>query len=320
MPVVNRNLDVNVRISVTKRFISDNQALNMLGQKFDLNAPGLRFRGKTVARSNASNGREVYDVMLDDIPAITVKISAAGLKYEGPLEASGMPATGVPAPEPTEETSDAQDEDLLEDAMAEESEDEMDLTDIDPERWIDGSVEHDHRRTSGNGYHSLEAMFSLQDKFTKSTAEYFLYFLPLDFFISVVIPNINTHARSIKHGWTDVDFPEYLTWIALLMVMTLVKHVDRKAYWRMGSSHFMLQINFSEYMSLRRFEEIMAMHVFEIPDGQRYVYRRHTVYIALSILTRVLVENGSIPFTRSEECWTLSITILPQLCTLVLTL
>jgi hypothetical protein len=163
-------------------------------------------------------------------------------------------------------------------------------------------------------------MFSLQDKMAKSTAEYFLYFLPLDFFISVVIPNINTHARSIKHGWTDVDFPEYLTWIALLMVMTLVKHVDRKAYWRMGSSHFMLQINFSEYMSLRRFEEIMAMHVFEIPDGQRYVYRRHTVYIAFSILTRVLVENGSIPFTRSEECWRLSITILPQLCTLVLTL
>jgi hypothetical protein len=131
MPAVNRNLDVNVLISVTKRFISDNQALNMLGQKFDLNAPGLRFRGKTVARSNASNGREVYDVMLDDIPAITVKISAAGLKYEGPLEASGMPATGVAAPEPTEETSDAQDEDLLEDAMAEESEDEMDLTDTD---------------------------------------------------------------------------------------------------------------------------------------------------------------------------------------------
>jgi hypothetical protein len=51
------------------------------------------------------------------------------------------------------------------------------------------------------------------------------------------------------------------------MVMTVVKQVDRKAYWRQGFSHFMSSANFSDYLSLHRFEDIMAMHVLEIPDG-----------------------------------------------------
>jgi len=53
------------------------------------------------------------------------------------------------------------------------------------------------------------------------------------------------------------------------MVMTVVKHVDRRAYRRQGSSHFMLSVAFSEYMSLYRFEDIIAMHVLEIPDVAR---------------------------------------------------
>ncbi|CAO3607093.1 unnamed protein product [Mucor hiemalis] len=60
-------------------------------------------------------------------------------------------------------------------------------------------------------------------------------------------------------------------WIALLTVMTVIKRGDRKAYWREGSRHFMMSVNFSEYMSYKRFTDIMKMHVFEVPSKQQQV-------------------------------------------------
>jgi hypothetical protein len=58
-------------------------------------------------------------------------------------------------------------------------------------------------------------------------------------------------------------------WIALLTVMTVVRHSDRKAYWKQGSSHFTINIDFSKYMSYKRFTDIMQMHVFEVPSKSK---------------------------------------------------
>ncbi|ORE07660.1 hypothetical protein BCV72DRAFT_241069 [Rhizopus microsporus var. microsporus] len=75
------------------------------------------------------------------------------------------------------------------------------------------------------------------------------------------------HARSLGH-WEDITFHEYLMWIALLTVMTVVRHGDRKAYWRQGQPFFLMNVDFSQYMSFNRFSDIMKMHVFEIPSNQ----------------------------------------------------
>jgi hypothetical protein len=73
----------------------------------------------------------------------------------------------------------------------------------------DGDVDYDHRITSGNGYYSRQTVFTLEEKQTKSPAEYFLYFLPVTFLTSVVILNINSYAQTVVTGWTDVDWPEH---------------------------------------------------------------------------------------------------------------
>ena len=88
----------------------------------------------------------------------------------------------------------------------------------------------DTRLTSGKDYHSNKATFNLSNKLTVSPAEYFLYFLPVEFISDVVIHNINQHALSIMNTWISVTFVEYLTWIALLMNKTVKHHVDKRAY------------------------------------------------------------------------------------------
>lgn len=106
-------------------------------------------------------------------------------------------------------------------------------------------------------------MLNLPNARNASPLEYFLYFLPLQHMHRIVM-NINIRARIVSSGWSDLTFNEYMMWIALLTVMTVVRHSDKKAYWRQGSTHFMMNINFTLYMSHKRFLDIMRMHVFEV--------------------------------------------------------
>ncbi|KAG1462937.1 hypothetical protein G6F56_005406 [Rhizopus delemar] len=129
----------------------------------------------------------------------------------------------------------------------------------------------DTRITSGNSYHTEKTPFNMDNKSKASSAEYFLHFLPIEFIKNVIIPNTNEHARIVMNNWVDITFLEYLTWITLLMVMTVCHRVNKKAYWRMGRSHFFLSVDFTEYMSYDRFNFIIQFHMFEISNGEKEI-------------------------------------------------
>ncbi|CAO3672816.1 unnamed protein product [Rhizopus microsporus] len=119
-------------------------------------------------------------------------------------------------------------EDLLQDAVDEKS---IDLT--SSRGWTAGEVYVDSRLSgSGEGFTSLNSRLIMNNGRYASPLDYFLFFLPVDHFYSI-IHSTNLHARSLGH-WEDITFHEYHMWIALLTVMTVVKHGDRKAYWRQG--------------------------------------------------------------------------------------
>lgn len=63
-----------------------------------------------------------------------------------------------------------------------------------------------------------------------------MFFLPMDYIRDIVIPNINAHAFTVVANWINVIFLEYMTWMALLMTMTVMVYADKKAYWHVGSS------------------------------------------------------------------------------------
>jgi len=94
---------------------------------------------------------------------------------------TGTPAPSLAAPVVTGDTSDEDKKEILEDAVTEETPDEMDLIEPDPERWIDGGMDYEHRRSSGQLYYSEQATVTLQEPLAKTIVDYFLYFLALEF-------------------------------------------------------------------------------------------------------------------------------------------
>jgi hypothetical protein len=83
LPPANANLDVNVLVSVGKHFVKNKDAKELLQQKYDWDSPRICFKGKTVGRATVC-GDTGYEVVLDDVPAITFKLPAGYLDYLGP--------------------------------------------------------------------------------------------------------------------------------------------------------------------------------------------------------------------------------------------
>ncbi|PHZ10027.1 uncharacterized protein RHIMIDRAFT_240135 [Rhizopus microsporus ATCC 52813] len=76
MPPVNKKLVVNVKVSVSKRFITDNTVKTILLREHDWNEPKLSFQGKTIARSE-ENGKVMYNILLDEANGHILKLIEA---------------------------------------------------------------------------------------------------------------------------------------------------------------------------------------------------------------------------------------------------
>lgn len=262
MPPANSKLAINVLVSISKRFINNVEAESILRDKYDWNTPLLSFKGVTTGRSEVNN-RVLYDVVLNEVPGITLTIKQGCIKYLGPVEVPVSESTVAPEVVNVPIAS----EDLLEDAIQEEEEEDVEIDLTPAEGWSAGEVFIDNRLCNVS-YQNEKAKLMLSNAKYATPLEYFLFFLPLAHFHRI-IGNINIHARNVNNSWSDLTFNEYLMWIALLTVMTVLKHSDRKAYWRQGSSHFMMSINFSRYMSFKRFNDIMRMHCFEVHSAEK---------------------------------------------------
>jgi hypothetical protein len=101
----------------------------------------------------------------------------------------------------------------------EESEEEVDLT--PSEGWVAGEVYIDSRTQRDDGYALKKSRITLVNAKLARPVDYFLFFLPLEHFNHIIM-NINENARHNLESWTDLTFPEYLMWIAILSVMTVV--------------------------------------------------------------------------------------------------
>ena len=69
MPPAHPNLDVNVLVSISKRFIKNVDAKNILRAKYDWNTPRLCFKGRTTSRSEVNN-HVMYEIILDEVPVL----------------------------------------------------------------------------------------------------------------------------------------------------------------------------------------------------------------------------------------------------------
>ncbi|EPB90331.1 hypothetical protein HMPREF1544_02857 [Mucor circinelloides 1006PhL] len=130
-------------------------------------------------------------------------------------------------------------EDLLDDAIQseEEEEEEIDLTLGDG--WTSGEMFVDSRLCS-ESYRQSRSKLNMENQRYEPPLSYFLFFL-LHEQIHRIIGSTNSHARNVDASWRDISYNEYTMWLALLTVMTVIPHSDRKAYWKQGSSHFTMK-------------------------------------------------------------------------------
>jgi hypothetical protein len=207
MPVINLRLDLDVRISVSAHYLKKTRAPELLRGAVDFNSPGLRFSGVTTKRYERNDGKTVFNVRFDDLlPNITFNLFGSSLKYGGPR---------VPVTHPTvaASTLDLPEQAIAEDdksSSSEEEQEEIYLTPVDSNSWRITEVPTD----------SFDHLVLLphQQVLCLSCR---LFFLP------PIRETANTHALSVVTNWVDITFVEYLTWVSLLVVMSVVNHVDK---------------------------------------------------------------------------------------------
>jgi hypothetical protein len=176
MPVTSKKLDINVRISVNKRFAKDKDAVEILKGKYDRNTRRLNFVGKTIGRVSNEN-KEMCEVVLDEAPAITLTIAARSFKYLGRSLTERNNVDNAVQEEAQSTANDEAFEDLLDDAIQEESCDEVYLTNTDG--WQADEVFHDNCIVQNNSFRSKKASLCMISPKNKSSCDCFLRFLPM---------------------------------------------------------------------------------------------------------------------------------------------
>ncbi|KAG2231649.1 hypothetical protein INT48_008243 [Thamnidium elegans] len=176
MPRVNPKLDVNVRVSVSLRFIKDKDVREALQQKYDLTAVGLSFKGITVGRVEV-NGNAGYEAKLDEAPSFIMPIAATCIRYLESQNNLSSNNKGVSNSVPVvlEVVRDESD-DSDESEEYENVEEELDLTPSDG--WAAGEVYIDSRIQASNGYASKKAKLNLVNARFCRPVDYFLFFCP----------------------------------------------------------------------------------------------------------------------------------------------
>lgn len=127
-----------------------------------------------------------------------------------------------------------------------------------------------------------------------SKTMYFLRFIPEVHIQEIILPATNQHASTIIPNFKAISYPECLLWIALWIIMTVIRLDNHAAYWQRGAMAGILAINFSKYMSMERFDTITKMHIFCRPDATRLV-AGFTGHECMVLLKRP-VEIRKIPF------------------------
>ncbi|GAA5806093.1 hypothetical protein HPULCUR_011621 [Helicostylum pulchrum] len=156
-------------------------------------------------------------------PNYSYDLLLACLKFEGERPRR------VPQQVQQVESTDAEDEDLLEDAIQEVVENDNEEGIVD-ENWQQGDALIFERASNPfSSYRLVNPIIDMEGA-AFSSAKYFIHFLPCNHLKSVVIPVISNYATTHVPSWIDLYWPEYLTWVILWITMTVINCRDINVY------------------------------------------------------------------------------------------
>ncbi|CAG8803129.1 4867_t:CDS:2, partial [Gigaspora margarita] len=89
----------------------------------------------------------------------------------------------------------------------------------------------------------------------------FSQYLPINYIEQNIICSINLLGRSNNLNWIDINLNEYITWLGLWVLMSIVPVSDHHYYWRMQeNTQPLMPFNFQHWITLLHFEQIVSQH------------------------------------------------------------
>ena len=112
----------------------------------------------------------------------------------------------------------------------------------------------------------------MDDPSTKSELDFFIHFFPMTYLREEIIPATNSFARKNRKSWNDIMEEEMLHLFGILKAMEVYKLSERRMYWASMKDTMFPAINFSEFMTITRFEEIVKfLQLSNSPDPDKQV-------------------------------------------------
>ncbi|CDH55609.1 predicted protein [Lichtheimia corymbifera JMRC:FSU:9682] len=132
-------------------------------------------------------------------------------------------------------------------------------------QWIDEEVVVDDRLVKLS--YTRDPQLTLPQAAYSTPMAFFKHFLPMEYIGQHVVLAINAKAAYLSIDyWQMLTVEEYMLWIGLWTCMVLIPLSDRSEYWSKTPTFLLTSpLNFSRWMSRRRFETILQAHTLEHP-------------------------------------------------------
>ena len=112
----------------------------------------------------------------------------------------------------------------------------------------------------------------MDDPSTKSELDFFIHFFPMAYLREEIIPATNSFARKNRKSWNDIMEEEMLHFFGILKAIEVYKLSERRMHWASMKDTMFPAMNFSEFMTITRFEEIVKfLQLSNSPDPDKQV-------------------------------------------------
>ncbi|CAG8597486.1 5246_t:CDS:2, partial [Scutellospora calospora] len=241
MPRISSKIIIGERVSC-KATALPKDIITLHLQQSNENLKNLRLYGLVVGALTGTRQKKIQ-IKFDNIGDgnLVVDVLAGNLRYEKQTsEVAEQSTVQIELSESSESSLD--EEDYSSDIS------EVDLTTTP--RWNEQPITIDQRAV--NSTYNQPCKINIPSVSLASPYTIFSRYLPMNYIEQNIIHSINLLGRK-NSNWVDVTINEYITWLGLWVLMSVVPVSDRRYYWRtQENTQPLLPFNFQRWMASLR--------------------------------------------------------------------
>ena len=131
--------------------------------------------------------------------------------------------------------------------------------------WKKGGWKTDPRKVAGQS-HSYGPRINMDTPEQRRAIDFLLRFLPVIYIREVIISVTNVYSLARDSTFKPLSFEELMIVLGIIYAMEVYHLPERRMYWRTEKRGVFPALNFGQYISLNRFEEILRNLQFSAHD------------------------------------------------------